>query len=163
MTRDLDTDGRDEPRTSFGDRRRNRRFYKELGFAFVLEVALFAGAIAVIFTKGTVIRKSFGAALLLTVPLLVALIGIAVVVIRHIGRLDDYQRMMTYRSLAIAFGLTLMSCVLLFLLRMVASLGEKGTPQPDGSTRFTLDLSVLAPAVLGIVISAVLLERDKRR
>jgi type IV secretory pathway VirB6-like protein len=46
------------------------------------------------------------------VPLLVA----SIAVVRHVGRSDEYQRLITYRALATAFAVTMVTSVFIALV-----------------------------------------------
>jgi hypothetical protein len=106
MTKKLDTT---ETGSSLGDKRRTRAYLKEFGPAMILYVVAIFGTSA-LGTDTTAKKVIFLAAT--TVPLLLA----TVAVVRQVGRSDEYQRLIAYRSMAIAFAVTMVTSVFIALI-----------------------------------------------
>jgi hypothetical protein len=106
MTKKLDSS---DVGVSLGDRRRQRAYLKE----FAPAMALYVVAVFVTATIGvdTVAKQ----ALFVSATFVPALMQVAVIV-RHLKRLDEFERVVTYRAMAISFGVAMVVSIFIALL-----------------------------------------------
>jgi hypothetical protein len=106
MTNKLDKQDRG---VSLGEQRRNRAYYKEFGPAMAAYVcAVFVG---VLIGNETPWKRVLFVAITF-VPVLVG----CVAMVRHVRRVDEFERLQVYRAMAISFGFTMVTSILLALI-----------------------------------------------
>jgi hypothetical protein len=106
MTSELDTS-----RSSRGDRARSRAYYREFGVAM--------GAYLVVLVAVTVWGGLHGhspARFALAVLPAIPAAGVAWAVLRHVRRIDDYQRRILLEGVAMGFALAMLAAITLGLL-----------------------------------------------
>jgi hypothetical protein len=116
MTSDLDNSG-----ASRGDRRRSLAYHRDfwpgiVGYAVVLSVVIGAGHL-----DGTSPWR-FVWAVLPVVPAF----WVVRAVVRHLGRIDDYQRSLLLRGLAVGFAVAMVASLTIGFL----DLAKLGVPAP---------------------------------
>jgi hypothetical protein len=94
---------------SLGDRNRKRAYLRE----FIPVVALYVVAVGVTVTIG--IDTNAKKAIFVVATFIPILMGV-VVIVRHLKRLDEFERIVTYRALAISFGFAMVAAVFIALL-----------------------------------------------
>jgi heme/copper-type cytochrome/quinol oxidase subunit 4 len=133
MTKKLDSS---DVGVSVGDRNRKRAYLRE----FIPAVALYVIAVVVTVTVGVDSNVKKAVFVVATfVPILMGVVAIA----RHLKRLDEFERTVTYRAMAVAFGAAMIVSVFIALL---ASSGL----QIDGK------VAAWAPFMVGMSTWAVL-------
>jgi amino acid transporter len=106
MTNKLDKHDRG---VSLGEQRRNRAYYKEFGPAMAAYVcAVFAG---VWIGNDTPWKRVFFVAITF-VPVLLGCIAM----VRHVRRIDEFERLQVYRAMAISFGIAMVVSIFLALM-----------------------------------------------
>jgi heme/copper-type cytochrome/quinol oxidase subunit 4 len=106
MTKKLDSS---DVGVSVGDRNRKRAYLRE----FIPAVALYVIAVVVTVTLGVDSNVKKAVFVVATfVPILMGVVAIA----RHLKRLDEFERTVTYRAMAVAFGAAMIVSVFIALL-----------------------------------------------
>jgi hypothetical protein len=101
MTRELDTGAR-----SAGDRARAHAYYRDFWPGIVGYVAV----LAAVMTWGQLDQPSTWRYLWVLLPVLPAL-WVVRAVARHVGRIDDYQRLLLLQGLAVGFAIAMVAAI----------------------------------------------------
>jgi hypothetical protein len=127
MTNKLDSDDKG---VSLGDKRRKRAYLKEFGPAMALyTIAIFSAAAI---GRDTTAKKAF----FVTATFLPVLLS-AWAIIRQLRRQDEFERLMAYRAMSIAFGVTMLTSVFLALMT-------------SADVKVSSDLAAWAPFMTGM-------------
>jgi hypothetical protein len=106
MTNKLDKQDRG---VSLGEQRRNRAYYKEFGPAMAAYVV--AVILGTTIGRDTPTKKVF----FVVATFIPVLLG-GLAIIRHIRRVDEFERLVTYQALAHSFGSAMVTSIFLALL-----------------------------------------------
>ncbi len=106
MTNKLDSSDKG---VSLGDKRRKRAYLKEFAPAMALYVIA-------IFTASAIGRDTAAKKALFVGATFIPILLVVIAVVRHVRRLDEFERLMTYRGMSIGFGVAMVTSVFFALM-----------------------------------------------
>lgn len=128
--------------SSLGDKQRKRAYLREFVPAMVLYIMAIGATSAI--GRDTTPKK-----VLFLCATFVPVLLVAIAIFRHIRRLDDFEKLMIFRAMAIGFGLAMVTSIF-FALASSAGL------------EFNPDLSAWAPFMIGMTAWGVLAAQHLR-